>query len=200
MKRAFDIIMSFMGLLFLSPIIMVVAGLLKLDGGAVIFKQERVGIGGRLFQIFKFSSMASEESNRGVQVTAENDSRITSLGRFLRKIKLDEIPQLYNVLMGDMSFVGPRPEVPRYVAIWPEEDRKNILSVRPGITDYATLYYHDEQALLARSEDPEKVYVRDIVPHKLELYRDYVRDRNFGLDIRLILATIASMINRKRRI
>ena len=189
-----------MGLLFLSPIIMVVAGLLKLDGGAVIFKQERVGIGGRLFQIFKFSSMASEESNRGVQVTAENDSRITSLGRFLRKIKLDELPQLYNVLMGDMSFVGPRPEVLRYVAIWPEEDRKNILSVRPGITDYATLYYHDEQALLARSEDPEKVYVRDIVPHKLELYRDYVRDRNFGLDIRLILATIASMINRKRRI
>ena len=200
MKRVFDIMVSFVGLLFLSPIIIVVAGLLKLDGGPVIFLQERVGLGGRRFQIFKFRSMAADESKRGAQVTAENDRRITSLGRLLRKTKLDELPQLFNVLQGDMSLVGPRPEVPRYVAIWPEEDRKDILSVRPGITDYATLYYHDEQAVLARSEDPEKAYVQDIVPHKLELSRNYVRDQNFGLDIRLVLATLARMISWKSRI
>jgi lipopolysaccharide/colanic/teichoic acid biosynthesis glycosyltransferase len=144
--------------------------------------------------------MATDPDKVVVQVTAESDPRITSLGRLLRKAKLDELPQLFNVLMGEMSIVGPRPEVPQYVAIWPEEDRKDILSVRPGITDYATLYYHDEQAILAQSEDPEKAYIQDIVPHKLGLYRDYVRNRNFGLDIRLILATLARMINRKSRI
>jgi len=200
MKRVFDIIVSFVGLLFLCPVIIVVAGLLKLDGGAIIFKQERVGRGGSRFQLFKFRSMVADESKRRIQVTAENDSRITSLGRLLRKTKLDELPQLFNVLKGDMSLVGPRPEVPQYVAMWPEVDRKKILSIRPGITDYATLHYHDEQAILARAEDPEKAYVHDIVPHKLELYRDYVRDRNFGLDIRLILATLARIVNRKGRI
>lgn len=200
MKRIFDIIVSFFGLLFLSPIIIVVAGLLELDGGHVIFRQERVGLGGKRFKIFKFRSMTTDESKRSVQVSAGNDYRITSLGRFLRKTKFDELPQLFNVLMGDMSIVGPRPEVPRYVAIWPREDREHILSVRPGITDYATLYYHDEQAILARTKDPEKAYIQDIVPHKLELNQNYVKDRNFGLDIRLILATLARMINSKSRI
>lgn len=200
MKRAFDIIASFIGLFLLFPTIIVIAGLLKLNGGTVMFTQERVGLRGRRFKIFKFRSMAAEDIKRGVLVTAENDTRITSLGRLLRKTKLDELPQLFNVLLGDMSIVGPRPEVPRYVAIWPERDRKVILSVRPGITDYASLYYHDEQAVLAQSEDPEKTYVQDIVPHKLELYRDYVRDRYFGLDIRLILATLARMIDRENRI
>ena len=200
MKRIFDIIVSLVGLLFLAPIIIVVAGLLKLDEGPVIFSQERVGLRGKRFKIFKFRSMAADESRRGVQVTAENDPRITSLGRLLRKAKLDELPQLFNVLLGEMSIVGPRPEVPRYVAIWPEEDRKKILSVRPGITDYATLYYHDEQAVLARVQDPEKTYVQNVVPHKLELYRDYVRDQSIGLDVRIILATLARMIKRKSRI
>jgi lipopolysaccharide/colanic/teichoic acid biosynthesis glycosyltransferase len=200
MKRVFDIVVSFIGLLFLSPIIIVVAGLLKLDGGPVMFRQERVGLRGKRFKIFKFRSMATNNSKHGVQITAENDTRITSLGRLLRKAKLDELPQLFNVLQGDMSIVGPRPEVPRYVALWPEEDRKKILSIRPGITDYATLYYHDEQAVLAHAKDPEKAYVQDIVPHKLELYQDYVRDRNVGLDVRLILATLARMINRKGRL
>jgi len=200
MKRFFDIIVSLVGLLFLAPIIIVVAGLLKLDEGPVIFSQERVGLRGKRFKIFKFRSMVVDESKRGFQVTAADDTRITSLGRLLRKTKLDELPQLFNVLKGDMSIVGPRPEVPRYVAMWSEKDRKIILSVRPGITDYATLYYHDEQAVLARSEDLEKAYVQDIVPHKLELYRDYVRNQSFGLDIRLILATLASIITRKSRI
>lgn len=149
MKRVFDIIVSFVGLLFLAPIIIVVAGLLKLDEGPIIFSQERVGLRGKRFKIFKFRSMATNDSKRGVHVTAENDPRITSLGRLLRKSKLDELPQLFNVLMGDMSIGEPRPEVPRYVAIWPEEDRKKILSVRPGITDYAALYYLDDQAILA---------------------------------------------------
>jgi len=197
MKRVFDITVSFFGLLFLSPVIFVVAGLLKLDGGPVLFKQERVGLNGKRFKIFKFRSMATDDSIGRAQVTAENDPRITPLGRLLRKIKIDELPQLFNVLKGDMSLVGPRPEVPRYVALWPEEDREKIHSIRPGITDYATLYYHDEQAVLARAKDPEKAYVLDIVPHKVELYLKYVEDRNFALDVRLIVATLARLINRK---
>ena len=200
MKRFFDFIASFMGLIFLSPVFIIVAVLVKLDGGPVIFKQERVGLGGKRFQIFKFRSMVADNHEHIAQVTAENDARITSLGRLLRKTKLDELPQLLNVLKGDMSFVGPRPEVPRYVAIWPDECRKQILSIRPGITDYATVCYHDEQAVLARAENPEKAYVQDILPNKLRLYGDYVRDQNIGLDIRLILTTLVRMINPKSRI
>jgi lipopolysaccharide/colanic/teichoic acid biosynthesis glycosyltransferase len=200
MKRTFDLIMSFIALLLLFPLITVVAALLKLDGGPVIFVQERVGLRGKRFRIFKFRSMVVEESKHGLQVTAENDPRITSFGRLLRKSKFDELPQLFNVLKGDMSLVGPRPEIPRYVALWPEEDRKKILSIRPGLTDYATLYYHDEQAVLARTKDLEKAYVQDIVPHKLEIYRDYIKCQNFGLDIRLVLATLARMVYWKKRI
>jgi lipopolysaccharide/colanic/teichoic acid biosynthesis glycosyltransferase len=199
-KRLFDLIFSFLGLLFLCPIFLIVTVLLRLDGGPAFFRQERVGLRGKRFWVFKFRSMVADENKRGVQVTAENDARITSLGRLLRKTKLDELPQLFNVLKGDMSIVGPRPEVPRYVAIWSEEDRKNILSVRPGITDYATLYYHDEQAVLARAMNTEKTYIQDILPHKLRLYKDYVRDQNVGLDVRLILATLARIINRESRI
>ena len=199
MKRLFDLIASFTGLLFLAPIIIVVAGLLKINGGPVLFLQERIGLKGRPFKIFKFRSMVVDESKRGVQITAENDPRITSLGSFLRKTKLDELPQLFNVLKGEMSIVGPRPEVPQYVAIWPVEDRKEILSVRPGIADYSTLHYHNEQAVLARADDLEKAYVQDIVPRKLELCRAYVRNRNIGIDLRLILATLARLMKRNAR-
>ena len=195
MKRAFDITASFLGLLLLFPVFIIVAGMLKLQDGHVLFKQERVGLGGKRFWVLKFRTMVDDNSRRSLQVTSENDVRITTLGKFLRKTKLDELPQLYNVLVGEMSLVGPRPEVPQYVAIWPEEDRTIVLSVRPGITDYATLYYHDEQAFVARSEDPETTYIHEIIPHKLMMYRDYVKNKSFGLDMRLIMATLAKMIN-----
>jgi len=200
MKRVFDIAAAFTGLLFLLPVMIIIAGLIKLDGGSVFFRQERVGLRGTRFKIFKFRSMRVDHSQSGTQVTAESDPRITPLGKLLRRSKLDELPQLFNVLKGEMSIVGPRPEVPRYVAVWPEEDRREILSVRPGITDYATLYYRDEQTVLARSENPEKTYIQDIVPHKLGLYRDYVRDQNLGLDMRLILVTLARMVYRRSRL
>ena len=166
---------------------------MKLDGGPAIFRQERVGRGGTKFRIFKFRSMVVGAEKQGAPVTAENDPRITPLGRWLRKTKIDELPEFINVLKGDMSIVGPRPEVAAYVALWPEDDRKTILSIRPGITDYATLYYHDEQAVLGASHDPEKSYVEEIMPHKVRLYREYLRDRNLGLDLRIILATLARM-------
>jgi lipopolysaccharide/colanic/teichoic acid biosynthesis glycosyltransferase len=130
----------------------------------------------------------------GAAVTAEHDPRITRIGRWLRKTKLDELPQLLNVFFGDMSFVGPRPEVPYYVNLWSEADRELILSVKPGITDYATLYYHDEQALLAKVDNPEKIYLEEVMPHKVEMYKNYVKDSNFWLDLKIILATLGEII------
>jgi lipopolysaccharide/colanic/teichoic acid biosynthesis glycosyltransferase len=137
--------------------------------------------------------MVVNADKMGSQVTAEHDPRITTVGRFLRKTKLDELPQLINVLAGDMSLVGPRPEVPYYVQKWPDEDRDVILSVKPGITDYATLYYNDEQAVLAQAHDMEKAYLEEVMPHKLSLYRQYVQDQSLNLDFRLIIATLLKM-------
>ena len=172
---------------------MAIGGLLKLGGGPAIFRQERVGRGGTPFRIFKFRSMVAGAEKLGAAVTAENDPRITPLGRWLRKTKVDELPEFFNVLKGDMSIVGPRPEVAAYVALWPKDDRKAILSIRPGITDYATLYYHNEQAILGASDNPEKNYVEQIMPYKVRLYREYLSDRNLGLDLRIILATLTRM-------
>ena len=193
MKRILDVIFSLSALIFLFPALIIIGGILKLDGGPAIFSQERVGRGETTFRIFKFRSMIVNAEKQGASVTAESDPRITLLGRWLRKTKIDELPEFFNVLKGDMSIVGPRPEVPAYVALWSEEDRKAILSIRPGITDYATLHYHDEQAVLSLSDDLEKSYVEQIMPHKVSLYRDYLRDRNLGLDLRIILATLARM-------
>lgn len=130
---------------------------------------------------------------QGALVTGEYDLRITPLGKWLRKTKIDELPEFFNVLKGDMSIVGPRPEVPSYVALWPENDRENILSIKPGITDIATLHYHDEQAVLGLSDDPEKSYIEQIMPHKIKLYNQYLRERSLGLDLRIVLATLARM-------
>jgi lipopolysaccharide/colanic/teichoic acid biosynthesis glycosyltransferase len=193
LKRILDVVFSLSALIFLFPVLIIIGGLLKLDGGPAIFRQERVGRGGTSFRIFKFRSMVVGAEKQGARVTAENDPRITPLGRWLRKTKIDELPEFFNVLKGEMSIVGPRPEVAAYVALWPEDDRKIILSTRPGITDYATLYYHDEQAMLGASDDPEKSYVEQILPHKVRLYSKYLRDRNLGLDLRLILTTLARM-------
>jgi len=182
-----------LALIFLFPALVIIGVLLKLDGGPAIFWQERVGRGGKLFRIYKFRSMVVSAEKIGGQVTAENDPRITTIGRWLRKTKIDELPEFFNVLKGDMSIVGPRPEVAAYVARWSENDRNIILSVRPGITDYATLFYHDEQSVLAAVDDPIKTYIEQIMPHKLRLSREYLRNCNLGLDLRIILATLARM-------
>lgn len=196
-KRLFDIVFSFTGLLLLLPIFAVVAVAVRCNGKPVFYRQERVGLNGKRFWIFKFRSMVVNAEKTGQKVTAERDDRITPIGKFLRKTKLDELPQLLNVLTGDMSLVGPRPEVPFYVELWPEKDRNIILSIKPGITDYATLYYSDEQSVLANADNPEKAYITKVMPHKLKLYRNYLIDRSFRLDFYLILSTLAKMIGIK---
>ncbi len=147
-----------------------------------------------VFNVYKFRSMVIDADKLGAKVTASHDPRITRVGRLLRKTKIDELPQLFNVLMGDISLVGPRPEVPYYVSKWSDDCKETVLSVKPGITDYATLYYNDEQAVLAEANDPEKTYLEEVMPHKLKMYGRYVKDQNFWLDIRIILATLLKMI------
>lgn len=194
MKRCFDFVLSLMGLIALLPVFIVVAWVVKKDGGPVFYRQQRVGKYGTLFNIYKFRSMVIDADKTGAKVTASHDPRITRIGSLLRKTKIDELPQLFNVLTGDISLVGPRPEVPYYVSKWPDACKKIILSVKPGITDYATLYYNDEQAVLAKAEDPEKAYLKEVMPHKLRMYEQYVNDQNFWLDIRIILATLLKMV------
>jgi len=193
MKRFFDFTMSLTGLLFLLPFIGMMAWIVKRDGGPAFFHQNRVGLHGRLFSVYKFRSMVMNAEALGAQVTAEHDPRITPVGKFLRAYKIDELPQLWNVLLGDMSLVGPRPEVPYYVEQWTQLDRDIVLSVKPGITDYATLFYNDEQALLAKAQDPERTYLEEVMPHKLAMYRQYVEERDFWIDIKIILRTLLKM-------
>jgi len=193
MKRCFDFILSLMGIMVLMPFFIVVAWGVRKDGGPAFFRQQRVGRFGRLFYLYKFRSMVMDADKIGALVTTTHDPRITRIGHFLRKTKMDELPQLINVLTGDISLVGPRPEVPYYVAKWPDSCKEKILSVKPGITDYASLYYNDEQAVLAKSEDPEKTYLEEVMPHKLRMYEQYVKDQTFWLDIRILLATLLKM-------
>jgi len=191
-KRVFDLVSSVIGLVVLAPILVLVSLFVWLgDRGPVFFRQERVGRGGRLFRIHKFRTM--RVANTGSQVTSADDDRITPLGKVLRKTKLDELPQLIDVALGDMSLVGPRPEVPRYVAMWGDEARAEILSVRPGITDPAAIAYRNEQDELAAAEDPEAHYTQVILPRKVAMYRDYVRNRSFTGDIKVILGTLAAV-------
>jgi len=194
MKRCFDIAVAVVGLLLLLLPLMLVAVVVKLGSrGPVFFRQERVGRHGRLFRIFKFRTMVADAPARGPAITAGADSRITRTGAFLRRYKIDELPQLLNVLTGDMSLVGPRPEVPRYVALYTPAQRQ-VLGVRPGITDPASLKYRQEADMLARTEDPEAFYVREIMPAKLRLNLEYLSRQSFGLDICIIMRTIlASM-------
>jgi len=192
-KRAFDIVCSGLGLLILSPLLLGVAVWIKLDSrGPVLFLQERVGRFGKPFYIHKFRTMRVE--NAGLQITVGADPRITAAGTFLRRTKLDELPQLWDVLRGAMSLVGPRPEVPRYVALYTAKQREVVLSVRPGITDLASLVYRDEGEQLARSSDPEKTYVEQVLPAKLALSARYVRTASFAGDLRLILATLTALL------
>lgn len=193
-KRVFDLFFSVVGLLLLAPVFLLIAIWIKLDSaGPVFFRQVRVGRFGKPFRIFKFRTMCAEGEATGKQITVGDDARITRAGRFLRRYKLDELPQLLNVVKGEMSLVGPRPEVPRYVALYPEGLREIVLSVPPGMTDYASIEYVDENAILADISDPETVYVERLIPLKLRNYERYVSERSFGTDIKIILATLKAI-------
>ena len=193
LKRLFDIAASCIGLLLLAPVLLGIAVWIKRDSpGPVFFRQQRIGRRGEPFRIYKFRSM--RQDNAGLQITVGADDRITRSGHFIRAYKLDELPQLINVLLGDMSIVGPRPEVPRYVALYPADVRAEVLSVRPGITDLASVQYRSESTLLAQSSNPEQTYVDTILPAKLALCRQYVRERSFWLDLRIIGMTLGILL------
>jgi lipopolysaccharide/colanic/teichoic acid biosynthesis glycosyltransferase len=196
-KRVFDVAVALLVLGILAPLFIAIAIAVKLDSpGPVFFRQERVGRRGIRFQIYKFRSMW--HGCEGMLLTVARDSRITRVGAFLRRFKLDELPQLINVIFGDMSLVGPRPEVPRYVALYPEALRKIIQSVRPGITDPASVEYYDESALLDASADPERTYTEEVLPTKLTLYRRYVEQRSFAGDLVVLFHTVAAVFVGKR--
>ena len=191
-KRAFDILCSFLGLTVLSPVLLVVSVLVAVTSpGGVFFRQERIGKDGRPFRIFKFRSMRKD--NAGLKITTGNDSRITPVGRFLRKSKIDELPQLINVLVGDMSFVGPRPEVADYVNLYTPYQRQ-VLLVRPGITGLASIRFRNENDLLTASDDPNRTYVEQIMPRKIDLDLEYIPHASVFYDIKLIFQTIAVVI------
>jgi len=193
-KRVFDLTLSLAGLFMLSPLFLALAVWIRLDSpGPVFFRQVRVGKSGKPFRIFKFRTMQADAETKGPRITVGEDPRITRVGRFLRRHKLDELPQLINVALGQMSLVGPRPEVQRYVALYPAEVRDLVLSVPPGITDFASIEYRNESELLCLSDDPEAAYINDVMPIKLRYYERYVRERSLWLDLKLILATIRSI-------
>jgi lipopolysaccharide/colanic/teichoic acid biosynthesis glycosyltransferase len=193
-KRLFDVLAAGAGVLVLAPLLLGVALWIRLDSpGPVLFRQVRVGRHGVPFEIYKFRTM-SQRPDAGPQLTVGQDPRVTRAGRFLRHYKLDELPQLFNVLEGTMSLVGPRPEVPRYVECYPPAVRNTVLSVAPGITDLAAILYRDESAILGQARDPEQAYVDTILPVKLEYYQRYVRERSFWLDLRIIFRTLAAIV------
>jgi lipopolysaccharide/colanic/teichoic acid biosynthesis glycosyltransferase len=192
-KRIFDFTAALAGLLLLSPLFLLVGLWIKIDSrGPVFFRQPRVGKDGVMFNIVKFRTMYDEAHD--ALLTTSHDRRITPAGRFLRRHKLDEFPQLFNVVGGSMSLVGPRPEVPRYVDCYPAEVRSVVLSVLPGITDWASIYYKEENSLLSRSSNPEAAYLETILPAKLKYNLRYVHERSFWNDVRIIFTTLATLV------
>jgi lipopolysaccharide/colanic/teichoic acid biosynthesis glycosyltransferase len=195
MKRLFDILASFIGLIILSPFFILISVWILLDSrGGVFYRQTRVGKNNVDFRLWKFRSMRPDSDKKGLLTVGGRDPRITNSGYFLRKYKLDELPQLINVLVGDMSFVGPRPEVRKYVDLYSAEQRK-VLNVRPGITDVASLEYFEENELLGKSTDPEKTYIEEIMPAKLKLNLQYIGKANLGTDLGMIFKTIGRIFN-----
>lgn len=193
-KRLFDLAASGVGLLLLSPVFLLIALLIKVDSsGPVFFRQERVGRYGKTFKIHKFRTMMVNAEAYGMQITVGTDSRVTKVGRFLRRYKLDELPQLIDVFYGEMSIVGPRPEVPRYVMHYPDNIRDIVLSVKPGITDRASIEFRNESELLEKSGNPQETYVNEIIPIKLGYYQEYVRNRTFFGDILIIADTLKAI-------
>lgn len=193
-KRAFDLVAALAGLLLLSPLLLLIALWIRWDTpGPALFRQQRVGRGGALFTILKFRTMHVRPDPGGA-LTVGADPRVTRAGHLLRRYKLDELPQLINVVIGTMSLVGPRPEVPRYVACYPEPLRRIVLSVAPGITDWASIHYRDENTVLARAGDPERAYIDTVLPAKLDYYVRYVRERTFWIDLQILARTLAAIV------
>lgn len=196
MKRLFDIIFALWGISVLFPILLIIGVLVAITSkGGAFYRQVRVGKDGVDFSLLKFRSMAVGSDKKGLLTVGANDSRVTPIGVFIRKFKLDELPQLINVLIGDMSFVGPRPEVRKYVDQYSEEQLE-VLNVRPGITDYASLEYIHENELLAQSIDPEKTYVEEIMPEKLRLNKKYVQESGVITDVKIIILTLLKIIKK----
>ncbi|KMJ88314.1 sugar transferase [Achromobacter xylosoxidans] len=197
MKRLFDFVVSLLGLIVLSPLFLIIAVAIKRDSpGPVFFRQVRVGKDGRTFRIHKFRSMTVSTAGNSKEITVGGDARITRTGAWIRHWKLDELPQLIDVLAGSMSVVGPRPEVPRYVALYPDAQRRVVLSVKPGITDLASIQFRHENELLARASDPEQAYREQILPEKLRLQSEYVRTRSFIGDMKILVATFSAIFRR----
>jgi lipopolysaccharide/colanic/teichoic acid biosynthesis glycosyltransferase len=197
-KRFLDMVVASLSLVVLSPILLFIAVAIKIDSpGPVFFRQQRVGRYGATFRIFKFRTMADGAGDDGRQFTVEGDLRVTRFGAWLRRTKLDELAQLIDVLRGTMSLVGPRPEVPRYVTLYPADLRAKILSVRPGITDLASIRYRDEAGLLARAADPEREYVDVVMPAKLRLASEYVDRMSIATDLHLLAETVRAVLRRR---
>lgn len=193
-KRIFDIVMSLIGLIILGIPMIIIGIIIKLSSeGPVFYKQVRVGKSNKDFKILKFRTMIVDADKKGMQITVGKDPRITGIGHFLRKTKIDELPQLINVLKGEMSFVGPRPEVRKYVEMY-DDYQKNVLKIKPGITDLASIEYRDESTLLGQSANPEKTYIEEIMPTKLKLNLKYMQEFSFFYDIKLILKTLVKIV------
>lgn len=193
MRRALDTALAGAGLIVLTPLLGVVAAAIRIDSpGPALFHQKRIGKGGKPFYICKFRSMRVDHD--GLAVSTTHDSRVTRVGRFLRKTKLDELPQLYNVLAGDMALVGPRPEVPEYAKLWPKEDAKVIVSALPGITDPVAVAYRNEADILAEADDPERFYIEELLPKKAHAYADYIRQRSLLSDMKVIAKTLRTVV------
>lgn len=196
MKRIFDLIASFGGLVLLSPVFLIIGFLIRLNNkGPVLFKQNRVGKDGKIFMLYKFRSMRESEFSKKGTFEPGITSRITTVGKVLRRTKLDELPQLFNVLKGDMSIVGPRPEIKKWTEVYPDK-WAIVHSVKPGITDNASIEFHNEEVLLSQSPDPEKIYRDVILLRKLDLYIDYVNNNTFREDIKIILRTLKTVLFR----
>lgn len=193
-KRLFDIIFSILGIIILSPFLVIISIIIILTSkGGSFYRQIRIGKDEKPFKLFKFRTMRVG-SDKNIRITiGERDSRITGIGYYLRKYKMDELPQLFNVLIGDMSFVGPRPEVPEYVALY-DTEQKTVLNVKPGITDFASIVYSGENELLANAENPEELYIKKVMPAKLKLNLRYIKEMSLSTDIKVILKTLGKIL------
>ena len=197
LKRLFDLFFVIPGILVLSPVFLLIIFFIKRDSdGPVLFKQDRVGLNGKLFKVLKFRTMVVDAEKKGAKVTTGDDPRITKTGHWLRKYKLDELPQLFNVLKGEMSLVGPRPEVPEYVAFYTQKQKETVLSVPPGITDLASIEFRNENEILAGSKDPVADYKEKVLPIKLKYYEQYVQERSLWSDFKIIVKTILVIVKK----
>jgi len=194
LKRIFDILFSFTGIIILSPVFIIISFLIIIDSrGGIFYKQIRVGKNNIDFRLYKFRSMKPDSAKAGLLTVGRKDIRISRVGYFLRKHKLDELPQLFNILKGDMSFVGPRPEVRKYVELY-DENQKKVLNAKPGLSDYASLEYINENEILGKAENTEKLYIEEIMPAKLKLNLKYISEKGFITDVKIILKTIKKIL------